>query len=57
LSEDTEALVGDIAGAVGDVAVGVADGVAAAKVRRMSSGQCLQELVRVKLGLDEDGEG
>jgi len=57
LSEDTEALVGDIAGAVGDFAVGVTEGVAAAKVRRMSSGQCLQELARVKLGLDEDGEG
>jgi hypothetical protein len=51
LSEDTEALVGDIAGVVSDVAVGVAEGVATARVRRMSSGQCLRELVRVKLGL------
>jgi hypothetical protein len=48
LGEETEAVAEDIAGAVGDLAVAISAGAAEAKVRQMSSGQCLKELWRIK---------
>jgi hypothetical protein len=49
LGEDAQRATDDIAGAVQNVAVGVASGVAAAKVDRMSKPACMSELVRTKL--------
>ena len=48
LGEETEAIAEDIAGAVGDLAVAISSSAAEAKVRRMSPGQCLKELWRMK---------
>jgi len=57
LSEETQAAAEDVAEIVGDLVVGVSESVASAKVRRMSSGQCVEELVRIKLGFgSDDGE-
>ncbi len=52
LDEDARDAAEDVAEVVGDLVVGVSEGVAAAKVRRMSKGQCLEELTRIKLGLE-----
>ena len=48
VGEETERIAEDVAGAVGDLAVAITAGAAEAKVRRMSAGQCLKELWRMK---------
>lgn len=45
--DQAEEVMEDVAPVVEDVATGVAQGVARARVRRMSTGQCVAELARV----------
>jgi F0F1-type ATP synthase membrane subunit b/b' len=54
---ETREAAEDVAELVGDLVVGVSESVAAAKVRNMSSGKCIHELVRLRLGLESDDSG
>jgi hypothetical protein len=45
--DQAEEVVGEIGAVVEDVSKGVAEGVARARVRRMSTGECIAELRRV----------
>lgn len=48
--EDAQQFAEDMSEIVEDVAEGVAAGVATARVQRMSTGQCVSELWRIKTG-------